>query len=89
MLHVDAGELFGTVALVQKQGEDKKLVALASRRFLKTECEGPQIEKLLVTALWGLKRLQKYCGFCPKVTVALPLPAEVSVCRTRDPPLRV
>jgi hypothetical protein len=57
ILHVDAGDQFGTVALVQHREGEKKLIALASKRLLKTEIEAPQMEKLLLTALWGLKRL--------------------------------
>lgn len=47
------------------------------------------MERLLVTTVWGLKRLQKYCGFNPSVQVALPMLAEVAVCNTKDPPLRI
>lgn len=65
------------------------MVALASKKLLKTEAGLPPIERLLVTTLWGLKRLNKYSGFLPAVTVALPHPAEVAVCHAKNLPLRI
>lgn len=36
-VHIDAGDEFGEVALVQKLGGSHKLIALAGKRLLKTE----------------------------------------------------
>jgi hypothetical protein len=75
-LHVDVGEEGCTVVLAHTTSE---VCAFAGRYFTATEAKCPPMVKLLIAALWGYKRYQRYCEYNPSATIVLPLSSEVIV----------
>jgi hypothetical protein len=57
--------------------------------LLATEATRSLIERLLVAALWGLKRFERYTAFSASVVVVLPHPAEVATVKKSQLPLRI
>jgi hypothetical protein len=54
-----------------------------------TEARASLIERLLIAALWGLKRFERYTCFFSDVIVLLPHQSEVITVKKSDPPLRI
>ena len=48
-----------------------------------------RMERLLLAALWAIKRWARYTQFTPRLTVVLPDAVEAAVTRAKDPPLRL
>lgn len=47
------------------------------------------MERLLLAALWGVKRWARYTQFCPELWIVLPSAVEATVAKGKDPPLRL
>lgn len=47
------------------------------------------MERLLLAALWGVKRWARYTQFCPELWVVLPSAVEATVAKAKEPPLRL
>lgn len=64
-------------------------MSFGGRKLLATEARVSLLEKLLITANWGMKRFERYTGFGKRVIIKLPHAAEVAVLRRADLPLRL
>lgn len=53
-------------------------MSFGGRKLLVTEARCSLIEKLLVAALWGLSRYERYTAFTYNTVVLLPHAAEVA-----------
>ena len=65
-----------------------QVVAMVGRPLLATERKAPLIERLLITAAWAMRRLQRYTYWVP-VTVQLPHVAEAACINAGELPLRL
>jgi hypothetical protein len=61
--------------LTQEEEKTLKINAIAGRRLSVTEQKLPYLEKILLAALWGYKRLGRYCYYLPSMTIVLKSPA--------------
>ena len=66
-----------------------RVVSFGGRKLSITEAGCSLIEKLLVAALWGLMRYERYTAFAPNTVILLPHAAEVGLIKKVDSPLRV
>lgn len=57
--------------------------------MLVTEARSSLIERLLIAALWGLIRYERYTAFTYNTVVLLPHAAEVATIKRADSPLRI
>jgi hypothetical protein len=88
-LYCDADNNHCSVVLAQ-QGEDcLKVNAIAGRKLTISEEKLPYLEKILLAALWGYKRLGRYCYYLPKVTVVLKSPAQLRTVLKNDVPVHL
>jgi hypothetical protein len=78
-LYVDEGQNFINAMLAQGSGEDLIICDFASREFLVSESSAPRIERLLIGAIWAIKRFNRYTYHSPQIYISLPLQAEVYV----------
>jgi hypothetical protein len=63
-----------------------KFNAIAGRRLTVSEQKLPYLEKTLLAALWGYKRLGRYCYYLPQITVVLKSHAQLrAVLKTELP----
>ena len=56
------------------------------------ECQEAQcsrMERLLLAALWAVKRWARYTQFTPRLTIVLPDAVDAVVSATKEPPLRL
>ena len=58
-VHVDVDDHNLGATLVQGEGKQVKIIAMAGRTFTSTECKCPRMERLLIAATWALKRWGK------------------------------
>ena len=65
------------MVLVQGQGEGYRMVSMVGRELTPTERQGSLFERLLLTAVWGIRRLARFTLGLPAIMVVLPHPATV------------
>ncbi len=68
---LEEGDTVGGVVLSQGAGKSKRLVALVGRDLTAGELSWTYPEQLLALSCWGMRRLYRWVGFVPKVTVAI------------------
>ena len=68
---LEEGDTVGGVVLSQGAGKSKRLVALVGRDLTAGELSWTYPEQLLALACWGMRRLYRWVGFVPKVTMAI------------------
>jgi hypothetical protein len=73
-LHVDLqeGDTVGGVVLSQGAGKHRQVVAMVGRDLTTAEESWTYAEQVLGLACWGVKRLFRWTGFFPRVTIVLP-----------------
>ena len=57
---------------------------MLGRKFSISEQWWTELERLLLTACWGVRRLAKYTMFAPGIVVALPDAAQVACVKLKD-----
>ena len=66
------GDIVGGVVLSQGSGKHRRLVAMVGRDLTTSEQSWTYPEQVLGLACWGMRRLYRWTGFVPRVTVVLP-----------------
>ena len=88
-LYVDVDDRDGSAVLTQGLGQDYRVVGFGGRALAVREASCTRVERLLLIALWAIKRWARYTQFTSKLTVVLPSAVDVAVAQTKDPPLRL
>ena len=88
-VHVDVSDTDLSAVLTQGEGEAYRVVGFGGRALAIQEAACSRIERLLLAALWAIKRWARYTQFAPKLTVVLPDAVDVAVTGTKEPPLRL
>jgi hypothetical protein len=57
--------------------------------FTPTEKAAKRMERLMIIAVWGLKKLGRYTYYVPAVVVVVPHPVEVAVLGKTQLPVRL
>ena len=66
-----------SAVMVQGEGEEYRVVAMGGRELQATEQAASLLERLLLTAMWAIKRWARFTLYLPSVVVVLPHPAAV------------
>ena len=88
-LHVDVDDQDLSAVLTQGAGEGYRVVGFGGRALAIQEASCSRIERLLLAALWAVKRWARYTQFAPSLTIVLPDAVDVAAARTKEPPLRL
>ena len=75
-IHVDCDSAEYSAVMVQGEGASYNVVAMAGRAFTASERACPLVERLLITALWSIKKWARYTLYT-QVTIVVPYAAEV------------
>lgn len=62
---------------------------MMGRPLTPTEVSSKRMERLMITATWGLKKLGRYTNYVPHVIVVVPHPVEVNILSKVDLPVRL
>lgn len=71
-MDLQEGQTVGGVMLSQGSGKQRRLVALVGRDLTLQECSWTYPEQVLALACWGMRRLHRWTGFVPRVSIVLP-----------------
>lgn len=71
-VHVDADATDCSIVLVQGEGDSYRVAAMLGRELTVTERAAPVLERLLLAAAWGVRKLSRYTLWLPRVTVMFP-----------------
>ena len=89
-LHADANDTDISVVLTQGTGAEYRVVGMGGRKLAIQEAEMGMMERLLVAALWGVKRWGRYTYFTPQLIIVLPGAVEAQLAAgSKDPPVRL
>ena len=88
-VHVDVSETDLSAVLTQGQGETYRVVGFGGRALAIQEAACSRVERLLLAALWAVKRWARYTQFTPELTIVLPDAVDVAVTGAKEPPLRL
>ncbi len=88
-VHVDVDDKELSAVLTQGEGEEYRVVGFGGRSLGLQEQACSRQERLLLAALWAVKRWARYTQFTPRLTIVLPSPVDAAVARTKEPPLRL